>query len=173
MRTEQAAQAAQTGQSKGKVPTFSWVTGITAEQNVSGLPLHAKGTAILEIPGDSFTVEQFETADEIRAAAGEHLDSWMLDAANREYRQAQIVVRSTAARKLTLAPANAFEWVRSFVVEATSIFTPVEKSERKATKASAAQRYSAVVSNIDSMSEADLRAFVLAEAARLAARGNK
>ena len=167
MRTEQAAQAAQTGQSKGKVPTFSWVTGITAEQNVSGLPLHAKGTAILEIPGDSFTVEQFETADEVRAAAGEHLDSWMLDAANREYRQAQIVVRSTAARKLTLAPANAFEWVRSFVVEATSIFTPVEKSERKATKKGVAAQLATVAANIDSMSEADLRAFILGAAAQV------
>lgn len=167
MRTEQAAQAAQTGQSKGKVPTFSWVTGITAEQNVSGLPLHAKGTAILEIPGDSFTVEQFETADEVRAAAGEHLDSWMLDAANREYRQAQIVVRSTAARKLTLAPPNAFEWVRSFVVEATSIFTPVEKSERKATKKGVAAQLATVAANIDSMSEADLRAFILGAAAQV------
>ena len=167
MRTIPAATAAETGTNKGKVPTFSWVTGITAEQNVSGLPLHAKGTAILEIPGDSFTVEQFETADEVRPAAGEHLDSWMLDAANREYRQAQIVVRSTAARKLALAPANAFEWVRSFVVEATSIFTPVVKSERKATKKGVAAQLATVAANIDSMSEADLRAFILGAAAQV------
>ena len=91
----------------------------------------------------------------------------MLDAANREYRQAQIVVRSTAARKLTLAPANAFEWVRSFVVEATSIFTPVEKSERKATKKGVAAQLATVAANIDSMSEADLRAFILGAAAQV------
>lgn len=169
MRTENAANAAETGANKGKVPAFNWVTGITADQNVTGLPLHdKKGTAVLEVAGDSFTVEQFETADEVRNAAGEHLDSWILDAANRELRQAQIVARSAAARKLTLAPANIVDWVRSFTFDVASIFRPVERAERKATKKGVAAQLASVAANVDSMSADELRAFILAAAAQVA-----
>lgn len=167
MQTVPAATPATSGKNKGKVQSFSWVTGIAADQNVTGLPLHAKtGTAVLEVPGDSFTVEQFDTIDEVRNAAGEHFDTWALDAANREVRQAQIVARSTSARKMTVAPGNLIEWARSFTFDVASIFRPVERAAKTAKAKGLASQLAAVAANLDQMSEADLRAFILAAASK-------
>ena len=167
MRTIPAATPAETGKNKGKASVFQWVTAIAADQNVTGLPLHKSGSAQLEVPGDSFTVEQFETADEVKSVAGEHLDAWLLDAANRDLRQAQIVQRSTAARKLTVAPANVLDWVRSFTFDVASIFAPAERKEKTARKTGVTAQIAAVASNVDNMSADELRAFITAMAAKL------
>lgn len=167
MITVPAATPATTGKSKGNIQSFSWLTGIKADQNVTGLPLHAKaGTAVLNVPGDSFTVEQFETAEEVRNAAGEHLDTWLLEAANRDLRQAQIVARSQSARKMTVAPANIGDWVRSFTFDVASIFAPVVRKEKTAKAKGLAAQLATVAANIDQMSADDLRAFILAAAAK-------
>lgn len=167
MRNVPAATAATSGNNKGKVPSFSWLTGITADQNVTGLPLHAKGTAILEVAGDQFTIEQFDTVEEVKEAAGEHLDSYLLEVANRDYRAVQLAERTKSARKLTLAPANILDWVRSFTVAASSVFAPAVKAEKASAKKAVAAQFASVAATVDSMTPEEMRAFILAASARL------
>jgi hypothetical protein len=166
MRTVPAATPAETGKNKGQVASFDWVTAIAPDQNVTGLPIHkSKNVAVLQVPGDALSVEQFDTYSEVREAAGEHYESWVLNTANTEFRKAQLQQISVAARKLTVAPANILDWARSFTLSAVAFFTPTvrAKAERKS---GVTAQLAAAAQNLDSMSREDLAALILKLAAK-------
>lgn len=153
MNTIPAASEAKSGENKGKIPAFSWATK-TAPENAPGAKVEG-GKVILEVPGDSFNVSQFESKDEILAAAGEHFDGWLLNSVNALIRAAQLRARSTAASKLELLPSNPVEWARSekFAFDAAAFFAPTERSANAAVKAEVASALTALESGAISQDE--------------------
>lgn len=169
MRRIPAATPAETGANKGKVQPYEWPTGIAADQNVTGLPVNAKGKVTIALAGDALTVQEPETFAECQELAGEHFETAVLDLFRTRIVAAQLAKARVAFGKLTVAPSDAVAYAQSKIDETdlAAIFAPAERKATGARKSGVTAQIAAVASNVDSMSAEELRAFITQMAARL------
>lgn len=164
-----AATPATTGKNKGNVTQYEWPTAVKTEDNATGLPVNAKGKVIVKVPGDAFTVAQFETHDEFKTAAGDHYEAVVLEMANAKLSAGQVQRARAAFAKLSVAPldvvAYVVEKIRTFDV--AEYFTPATKAEKgsKQTRGVRAE-LSNLATAAESMSKEDLLAAILALSAK-------
>jgi hypothetical protein len=161
MRTVPAATPAETGKNKGVVQPYQWPTSIAADQNVTGLPTNKAGKVCVSLPGDGLSVRELESADECRQLAGENFDAAVLELFNARISAAQLARARVAFGKLTVAPSDSVAFAQSKIDETdlAAIFAPAPEAKQK--KAGVTAQLAAVAANIDTMSEADLRAIIL------------
>jgi hypothetical protein len=126
-KTPFGAAEVSSGANKGKPRTISFATGIAVE-NANGLPIK-DGKVMVEMSAATPQVWEFASADEVRAAAGAHLDSFLLDAANAKAKSDVRSGLTTEFRKLSLAPSDIPAFVASICDKYTpeSVFTPAER----------------------------------------------
>lgn len=116
------------GKNKGNARTISFATGIKPE-NANGLPVE-KDKVMVEMSAATPTVIEFASADEVRSFAGEHLDTFLLSAANSAAKAAVRSKLTTEFRKLDLAPSDIPAFVTSLCDSITeaSLFEPTTRS---------------------------------------------
>lgn len=157
----------ETGKNKGQPSILTFATGISPE-NANGLPVSG-GKVYVEVVKDVPTVIEFDSADEVRAIAGDNFDAFVLGAANAHMKSLVRNAITADARKLTLPPSNIADWISSVCgrVTAESAFTPVVRE--KGTKAPRGVK--ADVANLAAMagqmSQEELLAAINALAAKL------
>ena len=158
----------ESGKKKGQSRTLSFTTGIKLENNTTGLPVDGGKVQLSCSPGD-FTVVHFDSADEVRAAAGDQFDTFVVEAANDRAKSAARTAITGNARKLSLAPSNVVEWLVGIVDAITpeSLFA-VKESKGGAPKGPRGVKaeLAALSANAESMSKEDLLAII----AKLAAK---
>lgn len=162
MRTVPAATAATSGANKGKVQPYQWPTAIAADQNVTGLPTNKAGKVSVSLPGDALTIREVESFEECQTLAGENFQNAVVELFNARVGAAQLARARVAFGKLTVAPADAVAFAQSKIDETdlAAIFAPAAEGA-KAKRSGVTAQLAAVAANIDSMSEADLRAIIL------------
>lgn len=157
----------ESGKNKGNPATLSFATGISPE-NSNGLPVE-KGKVFLSVQKDIPTVIEFESADEVRAIAGEHFDDFVLEAANDLMKTLVRNALTADARKLTLPPSDLSAWVRSVCerITAETAFAPVEKQTRAKGPRGVKAEISNLAARAASMSPDELLAQIQALAAKI------
>lgn len=120
----------ETGKNKGQSATLSFATGISPEA-ANGLPVQG-GKVYLEVPKNLPTVVEFDSADEVRAVAGENFDAFVLRAANDHMRTLVRTMITGDARKLSVAPVDLSTYISTLCarVTAENAFTPAEKGAK-------------------------------------------
>lgn len=157
----------ETGKNKGQPSLLTFATGISPD-NANGLPVSG-GKVYVEVVKDVPTVVEFDSADEVRAIAGENFDAFVLDAANAHMKSLVRNAITADARKLTLPPNNVADWISGICTRITPelAFAPVVKE--KGTKAPRGVK--AEVSNLaaraSEMSQQELLDAIAALAAKI------
>jgi hypothetical protein len=114
------------GKNKGQsVAPLHFATGIKAENNTTGLPVES-GKVMLPITGADLEVMEFESADEVRQAAGDQFDVFVVEAANARAKSAARAAITNEGRKVTLAPQNPLDWAKALLATLSpeGLFTP-------------------------------------------------
>jgi hypothetical protein len=138
----------ESGKNKGKARFLSFATGIKPE-DANGLPIskNGKGESVVsvEIGAAVPTVGEFTDANEVRQYAGEHFDTFVVEAANDRYVAATRAKLTTEARKWTLLPSDLAGTIRSLCesILPESLFAPARpagvKKQAQALAAEAAE----------------------------------
>ena len=157
----------ETGKNKGNPATLSFATGISPE-NSNGLPVE-KGKVFLSVQKDIPQVVEFDSADEVRAIAGENFDAFVLEAANDLMRSLVRNALTADARKLTLPPSDLSAWVNSVCERITPdvAFTPADKQTRAKGPRGVKAEISNLAARASSMSQEELLAQIQALAAKI------
>ena len=156
------------GKNKGQAVTLAFSTGIKPENNTTGLPVSGDKVQLNVSPAD-ILVPHFETADEVREAAGDNLGAFLVDAANERARYVARKDITSEARKLTLAPTNIVEWVQGIAARIThaSIFVKDEKAAKGGSKPRGVK---AELANLTAMANEMSKEDLLAAIAALASK---
>jgi hypothetical protein len=122
------AATVENGKNKGAARTIRFATGISKE-NANGLPVEGD-RVMVELSAAAPKVIEFSSADEVRQFAGEHIDAFLLDAANSAAKAAVRTKLTTEFRKLTLSPSDLNGFVNSLCdsITETSLFEPTQRS---------------------------------------------
>lgn len=114
----------ESGSKKGTARTLAFKTKISPD-NAGGLPVDGKVVSV-EVSPASFNGLEFESADEVRQYAGEHLEDFLLKAANAAASSAIRNKITGEFRKLELAPSDVEAFINEIANSVTpeSIFTP-------------------------------------------------
>jgi hypothetical protein len=157
-----AATPAATGKNKGKVQSYTWPTAIKPEDNATGLPVHKDKVSVV-VSGDSLTVAQFESYDEIRSVAGDQYERTALELFNAKLSAAQLNTARGKTGKLTIAPLNVIEYVRGVIsaFDVASLFAPPAAKAEKASRGVRAELAN-LTAAAESMSKEDLLAAIAA-----------
>lgn len=116
-----------TGANKGKDNTLAFSTGIKAS-DAAGLPVSKAGTATVEVNQASVSCQEFESADEIRQAAGAEFDTFVVTAANAILRRKVHAALVGAFKKVTLPAQNWNNLIGSVSVDPASLFAVSHKA---------------------------------------------
>ena len=148
----------QSGKNKGQPRTLKFSTGID-KANANGLPIE-NGNVLVEISAAAPQVIEFANADEVRAAAGSHLETFLVTAANAAAKAAARSKLTTEFRKLSLPPSDPAVFVTDLCnsITAESLFEPTVRSGRVGIK----QELTQLTTAAESMSKEDLLAAIAA-----------
>lgn len=157
----------ESGKNKGTPATLSFATGISPE-NSNGLPVE-KGKVFLSVQKDIPQVVEFDSADEVRAIAGENFDAFVLEAANDLMKTLVRNALTADARKLTLPPSDTPAWVRSVCERITPdvAFAPTESKKGAKGPRGVKAEISNLAARAASMSAEELLAQIQALAAKI------
>jgi hypothetical protein len=157
----------ETGKNKGQPSLLTFATGISPE-NSNGLPVSG-GKVYVEVVKDVPTVIEFESADEVRAIAGENFDDFVLDAANAHMKTLVRNAITADARKLTLPPSNIADWVSSVCarITAETAFAPVVREKGQKAPRGVKAEVAGLAARASQMSQDELLAAINALAAKL------
>lgn len=150
----------ESGKNKGAARLLSFATGIKPENNATGLPVE-NGKVFVQVSPGAFTVQTFDSADEVRAAAGDQFDTFVVEAANDRMKSTVRSKITAWARKLSLAASDAVSAIQDLAdsIDPASLFVAESASAAKGPRGIKAE-LAAVAANAESMSKEDLLAII-------------